>query len=230
MALALYELAGKDGRRFSPYCWRARLALAHKGLEAALLPVRFTEKASIAFSGQKLVPVLTDGANTIADSWAIAGYLEEAYPERPSLFGCATGRACARFVHFWLESQVFPPLFRAVVADIYDHIDPADRDYFRATREKRLGCTLEETRAQRTENLERFRAALEPVRKSLAERPYLSGDEPAYPDYLVFSLFQWVRGSSPLAVVAPDDPVNPWRCRMLDLYDGLARSVPAYDY
>ena len=30
----LYELAGADeNRRFSPYCWRARMALAHKGLE-----------------------------------------------------------------------------------------------------------------------------------------------------------------------------------------------------
>jgi glutathione S-transferase len=34
MALILYDLAGADAeRRFSPYCWRIRLAVAHKGME-----------------------------------------------------------------------------------------------------------------------------------------------------------------------------------------------------
>lgn len=230
MPLTLYELAGKDGRRFSPYCWRARFALAHKGLEATRVPVRFTDKALIAFSKQKRVPVLTEGARTICDSWKIACYLEESHAEGPPLFGGEIGRGAARLIDHWLEAQVFPPLFRALVADILEHVDPADRDYFRETREKRLGCPLEATRAQRDANIERFRAALEPVRASLAERPFLSGERPAHPDYLVFSLFQWARGSSPLAVVAPDDLLDPWRRRMLDLFDGLARSVPAYDY
>ena len=33
MAITLYDLAGADEhRRFSPYCWRTKMALAHKGL------------------------------------------------------------------------------------------------------------------------------------------------------------------------------------------------------
>jgi hypothetical protein len=33
MAIKLYDLAGAEtDRRFSPYCWRARMALVHKGL------------------------------------------------------------------------------------------------------------------------------------------------------------------------------------------------------
>jgi Glutathione S-transferase, N-terminal domain len=33
MSLRLYDLAGaQPERRFSPYCWRIRLALAHKSL------------------------------------------------------------------------------------------------------------------------------------------------------------------------------------------------------
>ena len=33
MAMRLYDLAGADPNlRFSPYCWRAKFALAHKGL------------------------------------------------------------------------------------------------------------------------------------------------------------------------------------------------------
>ncbi|MGL4964315.1 MAG: hypothetical protein ACRC67_24000 [Inquilinus sp.] len=49
-ALTLYELAGADAAlRFSPHCWKTRMALAHKGLEADRLPWRFTEKDAIAF-------------------------------------------------------------------------------------------------------------------------------------------------------------------------------------
>ena len=36
--LSLYELAGADRElRFSPHCWKTRMALAHKGLNVELL-------------------------------------------------------------------------------------------------------------------------------------------------------------------------------------------------
>ena len=44
MARQLYELCGSDPQRvFSPFCWRSRMALAHKGLEFESIPWRFTE-------------------------------------------------------------------------------------------------------------------------------------------------------------------------------------------
>jgi glutathione S-transferase len=100
VALTVYDLAGaRDDCRFSPYCWRVRLALAHKGLEADFLPWRFTEKQRLAFSGQDRVPVLVDGDTVVSDSWAIMAYLDEAYPERP-LFDSAQACATALFVKF----------------------------------------------------------------------------------------------------------------------------------
>ena len=95
MSLTLYELCRADDRRFSPYCWRIRMALAHKGLDPERVPVRFTEKDKIAFSGQKLVPVLVDGDTTVVDSFAIACYLDDAYPDRPTLFGKALPEVAA---------------------------------------------------------------------------------------------------------------------------------------
>jgi hypothetical protein len=42
--MLLYDLAGADaGRRFSPYCWRIRMSLAHKRLPVETRPWRFTE-------------------------------------------------------------------------------------------------------------------------------------------------------------------------------------------
>ena len=89
-ARKLYDLAAADSEvRFSPYCWRTKLALAHKGLTTETIPWRFIEKDVIAFSGSKLVPVLIDGEKTVSDSQVIAEYLEATYPDAPSLFGDA---------------------------------------------------------------------------------------------------------------------------------------------
>jgi glutathione S-transferase len=230
MTRELYELLGADDRRFSPYCWRARLALAHKGLEADYVPVGFTEKDKIAFSGQTEVPVLVDGETTIVDSWDIACHLEDTYVDAPTLFGGAAGRAAARFVGCWMETEVFPPLFRLLVADIHSHTRPEDRDYFRETREQRLGQSIEKCAEEAPGYLEPFRTSLRPARQTLKLQPFLCGETPAYADYILFGTTQWARGVSPLAVIEKDDPIHAWVDRMLELFDGLGRRVTAYDY
>ncbi len=97
----LFDLAAGDDRRFSPHCWRTRLALAHKNLPCEARATRFTDIASIADGKQKTVPVLDDEGKIVGDSWAIAEYLEETYPNAPSLFGGAAGRALTLFVQDW---------------------------------------------------------------------------------------------------------------------------------
>jgi len=78
MSIIMHDLAGADPElRFSPYCWRTRFALAHKGMPVETIPWRFTEKDAIAFSGQGRVPVIRDGDRVVFDSWSIAEYLEE---------------------------------------------------------------------------------------------------------------------------------------------------------
>ena len=89
--LELWELGGQDDCRFSTYSWRTRLALHHKGLTFTVHPVSVSDKAAIAFSGQRKVPILKHGDRIISDSWAIALYLEQAFPDRPSLFGGGVG-------------------------------------------------------------------------------------------------------------------------------------------
>ncbi|HWZ69564.1 MAG TPA: glutathione S-transferase N-terminal domain-containing protein, partial [Stellaceae bacterium] len=88
MAITLYDLAGADAeRRFSPFCWRTKMALAHKGLDVATVPWRFTEKDKLPQPNAGRVPVIVDGAEVVHDSTTIADYLETRYPDRPSLFG-----------------------------------------------------------------------------------------------------------------------------------------------
>jgi len=225
-AVTLYELAGADpGLRFSPYCWRSRLALAHKGLAATTVAWHYHEREALSFSGQDRVPVLIDGETIVADSWAIAVYLDKHYPERPQLFGGDPG--AVRFINTWTDSVLHPALLRVVLLDIYAVIDARDRDYFRSSRERRYGASLEAYCADRAAHLAGLTTVLVPLETLLAQQPYLAGDRPAYADYIVAGTFQWIRciGGPPLGT--PGGPVEVWWQRMLDAFDGLLRRAPA---
>lgn len=229
MTRKLYDLAGADPeRRFSPYCWRAKLALAHKGLDVETIPWRFTERDAIAFSGQARVPVLVDGDNVVFDSWTIANYLEDTYPDRPSLFDGHGGRALARFVNSWVDVTLHGALIRLVVLDIHDHTHEKDRGYFRESREKRFGATLEALSADRDQRVVTFRQALDPMRLTLKAQPYLCGEAPAYADYIVMGAFQWARCISSFQLLEADDPVAHWRTRMLQLFGGMPGNAVGY--
>jgi glutathione S-transferase len=228
-AIKMFDLAGADpDRRFSPYCWRIRMALAHKGLSVETIPWRYHDKPVIAHSGQDKVPVIEDGDRVVADSWAIANYLEDAYPDRPSLFGGAAARTAARFINSWADTVQNPGTSTFVALDVVRHLDPRDQDYFRESRAKRYGMALEQFCANRDARVGGFRQTLEPLRMTLKSQPFLSGAAALYPDYIVFGGFQWARTISDFALLKPDDPIAAWRERMLDLFDGLARRNPGY--
>lgn len=228
LPLRLYELTGADDScRFSPYCWRIRLALAHKGLPVETIAWRFHEKEAIAASGQGKVPVLVDGEQWVSDSWAIAEYLDRQYPERPSLLGDASLKATTRFINQWVADSVHPALARVILPDVHAVLDEADKDYFKRTREAAFGVSLEALAGQREASLQAFREVLKPLRSTLALQDYLAGEAPAYADHIVFGAFQWARIVSTQPLLAQDDPITAWCGRMLDAYNGLARQAPA---
>ena len=230
MTRRMYDLAGADpARRFSPFCWRARLALAHKGLDVETIPWRFMQKDVLAPFGGEKVPVLLDGDRAVVDSWAIAEYLEDTYPDRPSLFGGTAGRSLAKFVNAWADAVLVAGIARLVVADIATVIDAGDVAYFRSSREKRFGATLEAVQQDRDRQVLAFRRDLHPLRMMVRAQPFLSGETPMQADAIVFGCFQWARCVSPFQLLEKDDPVEAWRQRMLDLHGGLARQVPAFD-
>jgi glutathione S-transferase len=220
VTVILYELKAKGEIRFSPYCWRTRMALAHKGIEPELVPVGFSEKQSIAFSGQQKVPIIVDDGTCVFDSWTIACYLEERYPDRPSLFAGNGGLALARFINHWCDKMVHPRLTPLLVGGIADLLEGEDRAYFLTTRQDRLKQAVQ-TEGEAAACLQRFAEALTPMRETLAERPFVSGVAPAYADYILMGCFQQARSISPVALLDPADPVFAWRTRMMGLFDGL---------
>lgn len=221
MSIVLYDLAGADpDLRFSPYCWRTRFALAHKGLPVETVPWRFTDGDAIAFSGQGKVPVIRDAGAVVSDSWAIAEYLEDQCPT-PTLFGCATGRAHARFLNAWADAVLVGGIARLIVRDLVDVIDPKDRAYFRSSREARFGATLEAVQSGREERVAAFRDLLAPLRLVFRRQDWLGGSAPSYADHIVAGTLMWPHCGSRFALLAPDDPVAAWQSRMLNAYGGL---------
>ena len=229
MAIQLYELVGQDDRRFSPYCWRTRMALEHKELAYDAVPIRFPDKDLISFSGQDKVPVIRDGDTVVSDSWAIAEYLEKEYTDSPSLFCGATRHGLARFLNVWTDRTLHLALIKLVIADIQDHLDPADREYFIESRSARFGKLPAEVKNHSEEDVKAFRAAISTLRAALEGQDFLSGEAAAYGDYIVFGAFAWARAVSYYPLLKNDDPVYAWRGRMLDMFDGMPLKAIGYD-
>ncbi len=226
MTIKLYDLAGaQDDHRFSPYCWRVKMALAHKGLAFDAVPWRFTEKERIAASGQGAVPVLEDGDRCLHDSWEIATYLDEAYPDRSALFPSADAKSASLFIKFWTERVLHPLLMRLILTDVHAGLHEKDQTYFRTSREKMLKASLESVCEDPETNIANLSKGLAPMRATLETQAFLGGEAPSFADYTVFGAFQWAWCSSLVEVLPNDDAVKAWRQRLQEMYDGLAANA-----
>ena len=199
--------------------------MAHKGLASTSKLIRFTQKDNIAHSGSPTVPVIDDGDQTISDSFNIALYLDERYPDAPSLLGSEIARGQAKFIETWANTQILGPIFRIIIMDVFNGLDETDQAYFRQTREQRFGMTLEQFEKDDDEQRAVLAQALTPVRMMLAAQPFLSGEQPAYADYILMGCFMLARCGSSRKILNDDDAINGWLERMLDLHGGLCRNA-----
>jgi glutathione S-transferase len=97
-SIRLYELALENGCAASPYVWRIRYALEHKGSRCESVPLGFTEIPA-AFDGRfKTVPVIGHSGGTTAQSWDIDECVDRAFPGRPARFPSAAEQAMVRLI------------------------------------------------------------------------------------------------------------------------------------
>ncbi|MBV2184116.1 MAG: glutathione S-transferase family protein, partial [Rhizobium sp.] len=212
-------------RPFSPHCWKTVMSLRHKGLDFAEMRLPFTDIPRVEGGATKTVPLLRDGERLVADSFSIALYLEETYPERPSLFRGEGGKAMARFVESYSQMVLHTAISRIALLDIHDMLAPVDKAYFRANREERFGKALEEVAPDRAAEIAAFPATLEPLRRMLKFQPFIGGERPLFCDYIPFGALQWLRITTGSVHLAEDDPARLWFERCLDLFHGEARAV-----
>ena len=104
--LTLYRM------KHSTNCERVEMALAHKKLEARSIWVDPEDRSEVLkVSGQKLVPVLTDGDRAVIDSMEIVRYLEDRDPGRPRLYPADPARRaeCLVFIDWFNRVWKRPP-------------------------------------------------------------------------------------------------------------------------
>ncbi len=228
MTIQIYELCGADQNiLFSPHCWKARLSLAHKGLDYQTIPTPFTKVATTEGGDSRRVPVIRDEETVVEESYEIAKYLERTYPDAPSLFKGDGAQALTQFVINWSNTQVHPAVVKLCLLDIHNALADEDKAFFRRTREGLFGCTLEEFDAKFPKNSDGLAAALKPLEMTLKNQPYLGGDTPIFADYVLFGPLQWMRVTDTRGLMLKEGPVADWFNSLLDMYDGLGRSVPA---
>ena len=223
--IVLYDLQLESGCTISPFVWRTKYALAHKGFEVELVPGGFTGIRDRTGGRSDRCPVIVDDGEWILDSWTIAEHLDEKYPDRPMLFEGGSMKVLTRFVDSWLWRNAVSPWFRCYILDYHDLSHPIDRDYVRRSREQWFlgGETLEDVQAGREDRLPLVPPTLEPFRELLRETPWLGGDKPNYADYCALAVFLWTASVARIPPLTADDPLRDWLDRGFDLYGGLGR-------
>jgi glutathione S-transferase len=93
-----------------PYCARARIALAEKGVEYETVEIDLDDRPSWIYEKNPLgrVPVLEDDAFVLPESAVINEYLEERYPEPPLWPADAAERALGRLLVFRFDQLSKP--------------------------------------------------------------------------------------------------------------------------
>lgn len=104
-------------------------------------------------------------------------YLEEQYPDRPSLFNGQIG--VHKFFEDYVVEHVMYPLYKLILVDEWE-ISGEQKDYFRKDRETRLGTTLEDFAGDYDENKAALKMALAPINKALQSYPFITGDKRKY--------------------------------------------------
>jgi glutathione S-transferase len=197
----------------SPYCIKVRRILDYKGLPYRTVEVNPLSRGEVVrLSGQKRVPVVVDpdgpgGRTVVADSTAIAEYLDERYPE-PSAYPPDPGeRARVALLEDWSDEKFAGDLvpFKIFSAGNARRMVAQSRPFYpakwyhglleamgpavlrRLASRRRRGRRLEELRRDYERDLDLLDA--------LASRgPFLAGERPTVADFAVWGLLRTMEG------------------------------------
>ncbi|NJL89776.1 MAG: glutathione S-transferase family protein [Coleofasciculaceae cyanobacterium SM2_1_6] len=102
MAIELYQF------EMSQYSEKVRMILDFKGLPYKKIEVTpgVGQLEVFRMSGQRQLPVLKDGSTVIADSTAIAFYLEKQYPEKPIIPSDPKKKGLCLMMEEWADESI----------------------------------------------------------------------------------------------------------------------------
>lgn len=112
----------------------------------------------------------------MVDSLAIAEYLDEKYPDRPSIFGNPSEKKLQLFFQSYVQAKLHPTIQRLVFNGMYDMQESENAHYFRTSREKTLGMTYDKIPGDRDENLRELKENLGIIHAALRSGDWIFGD------------------------------------------------------
>ena len=131
--------------------------------------VEFSEKDKIAFSNQKLVPILEHEKGFVNDSWEIIKWLDENYPEN-KLFINETSKNFSYFLYLWTSRQLLPVLFKIIAHEIPNVLECEDINYYFETREDRINGPITKFKPKISQFIKEFNKLINPIRKIIDGR------------------------------------------------------------
>lgn len=221
--ITLYDLQVSTGATISPFVWATKFAVAHKGFDLDIVDGGFTGIMERTGGKTERLPAIVDDGNWVLDSWGIVEYLDETYPDRPTLVPHKSVATLTRALDAWFWGAAVGPWMHCFCADYRNISYEHDKEYVTSSREIMLGGKLEDLQAGREDRLPGISAALEPLRLTLREDPFLGGDTPNYADYRIIGGFLWLASLAQTPALAEDDPLHDWYDRVTSLYGGLGQ-------
>lgn len=224
MTIEFYELAAENTDiKFSPFVWRIRMALLHKGVDFKSIAWQFKDRDT---KEHKTVPAIYDNGKMVSDSWEIAKYLDAQYPDKPMLMKDAEAQAHAQLVSNICNAMIFGTAVSMAIYPVSQIIDDESAAYFIETREGKFGKKLVDVN---NDDKDAAKAALAKglsvFETTLATSDYLGGDAPTYADYTLFGVLKWI---DVVAYRPVDESTNvgKWFDRISAMYDGDAAKAP----
>lgn len=211
--IVLFDIATQSDSRPSPFCWRTKLALRHKGLAFECRGTVYSQIRSLGDGSFKTLPVIEDDGNWLGGSTKIAGYLESKVTS-DTLFPDDPHRLFVRFIEAWVDTTLQAQIFPLIALRAWQCFPASQQEYFRKTRERRLGMTLEAARDLSLPKIPAIRASFEPARRILETRQFLAGLKPGYADYILFGALKWQRLVSEDRLLDDNDVIEDWYKRI----------------
>jgi glutathione S-transferase len=192
----------------SQFAEKARLILDFKGLQYRKIEVvpGVGQLEVFRISGQRQVPVIKDGNTIVADSTAIALYLDRTYPDKPLFPSDAKSKALCTIMEEWADSSIglkgrkcllgalksnslrssilpsgTPDIFKSLVSAIPGEVFDA------------MGIGVGLTPAGLKEAQDALHRELTAVCTILSETPYLLGNQPTLVDLTVAALSMTIK-------------------------------------
>jgi len=214
--ITLYDIPSTiPGNAWSPNPFKTRMALLFKGLpfktewvEYPDIGPRMKELGAEATaewedgSPRWTLPVTKDDTTgkVVADSWKIAMYLDDTYPDKPTLFPFGV-RAPVDFLHAYFFNTAIRPGLPIFLSETCVKLNPPSEKIFRRAREAEFKLKMEEFAPpgpKRDAIWAAAKAGFDTFAAKYASNgdgtlPYFYGDKISYADLVVASFLWWIK-------------------------------------